>query len=69
MTSIEFGKKCRPHLAQYRDIFGEVPKFSEFECTQDQFLQALLCAIKTKVNISTLLKKRTLDYSDPNILY
>lgn len=69
MTSIEFGKKCRPHLAQYRDIFGEVPKYSEFECTQDQFLQALLRAIETKVKISTLLKKRIVDYSDPDIQY
>lgn len=69
MTSIEFGKKCRPHLAQYRDIFGEVPKYSEFECNQDEFLEALLRAIKTRVHISTLLKKRHMDYSDPNIQY
>ncbi len=69
MTSIEFGKKCRPHLAQYRDIFGEVPKYSEFACNQDEFLQALLHAIEIKVNISTLLKKRIMDYSDPNIQY
>ncbi len=69
MTSIEFGKKCRPYLAQYRDIFGEVPKFSEFECNQDEFLEALLRAIETKVNISTLLKKRIIDYSNPNIQY
>lgn len=69
MTSIEFGKKCKPYLVQYRNIFGEVPQFSEYECNQDEFLQALLRATETKVNISTLLKKRIIDYSDPNIQY
>ena len=69
MTSIEFGKKCKPYLVQYRNIFGEVPHFSEYECNQDEFLQALLRATETKVNISTLLKKRIIDYSDPNIQY
>lgn len=69
MTSIEFGKKCKPYLVQYRNIFGEVPQFSEYECNQDEFLQALLRATETKVNISTLLNKRIIDYSDPNIQY
>ena len=52
-----------------RNRVGEVPKFSEFECNQDEFLEALLRAIETKVNISTLLKKRIIDYSNPNIQY
>lgn len=35
----------------------------------EKFLHALLHAIETRVNISTMLKKRAMDYSDPNIQY
>lgn len=30
LTSIEFGKKCRPYNIQYRDIFGYVPCRDDF---------------------------------------
>ena len=60
MTSIEFGKKCKPYLVQYRNIFGEVPQFSEYECNQDEFLQALLRATETKDKLYGQLCGRSL---------
>ena len=69
MNSIEFCKKCRPYNIQYRDIFGYVPCPDNYNCGQDEYFDALLKAIETKKDISTLIPKKAIDYSDPNKRY
>ena len=54
MNSIEFGKKCRPYHIQYRDIFGKVPCYTDYACSQEEYFNALLKAIETKVNYRKL---------------
>lgn len=44
MTSIEFGKKCKPYLVQYRNSLEKFPSSPSMMCNQDEFLQALLRA-------------------------
>lgn len=69
MKSIEFGKKCRPYNIQYRDIFGYVPCRDDYACSQEEYFDALLKAIKTKQNISNFIQKKVLDYNNPNKRY
>lgn len=69
MNSIEFGKKCRPYNVQYRDIFGYVPCSDDYKCSQEEYFDALLKAIETKEDISTLIPKKVIDYSDNNKRY
>lgn len=69
MNSIEFGKKCRPYNIQYRDIFGYVPCKDDYKCTHEEYLEALLKAIETKSDLSSMLPKRTRDYQDSNKRY
>lgn len=69
MNSIEFGKKCRPYNVQYRDIFGYVPCPDDYKCSQEEYFDALLKAIETKEDISALIPKKVIDYSDNNKRY
>lgn len=68
MISIEFGKKCRPYNLQYRDLFGYVPCRRDYQCSQDEYFEALLKAIETKKDISTFVTKRTLEPNE-NVRY
>ena len=58
MNSVEFGKKCRPYNIQYKNIFGYVPCRSDYTCSQDEYFNALLKAIKTKCELSTIIPKK-----------
>ena len=62
MNSIEFGKKCRPYNIQYRDIFGYVPCRDDYTCSQDEYFDALLKAIETKCELSTIVPKKNKDF-------
>ena len=64
MNSIEFGKKCRPYNIQYRDIFGYVPCRDDYTCSQDEYFDALLKAIETKCELSTIVPKKDKDFQD-----
>lgn len=59
MNSVEFGKKCRPYNIQYKDIFGYVPCRNDYNCSQDEYFNALLKAIETKCELSTIIPQKT----------
>lgn len=59
MNSVEFGKKCRPYNIQYKNIFGYVPCRNNYACSQDAYFNALLKAIETKCELSTIITKKT----------
>ena len=69
MNSIEFGKKCRPYNGQYKAIFGYVPCRGDYRCSQDEYFQALLKAIETKRELSTIVHKKNRDHQDPHKRY
>lgn len=69
MTSIEFGKKCKPYNIQYRKIFGYVPCRDDYKCNQDEYFEALLKSIETKKEISAFVPKKTLAYNNPDKRY
>lgn len=69
MKSIEFSKKCRLYNIQYRDIFGYVPCRNDYSCSQDEYFTALLKAVETKCELSTLLPKKRKDFQDSNKRY
>ena len=60
MTSIEFGKKCRPFNLQYREIFGYVPCRGDYSCDQEEYFSALQKAIETKQELSVFLPKKNI---------
>ena len=69
MTSIEFGKKCRPYNIKYREIFGYVPCKDDYICNQDEFFEALIKSIETEKELSNFIPKRTMRYLDPEKKY
>ncbi len=56
MNSVEFGKKCRPYLKEYYNLFGVAPSPSDYVCTNEQFLGALIKAVTNKQSITELLE-------------
>ena len=68
MNSIEFGLTCKPYNIKYRDLFGEVPSYSDYACTQEEYLEALQKSVAEKLRIDAFLKRRATP-QDPNVLY
>ncbi len=70
MTSIEFGKICRPYNIKYRELFGHVPCPADYLCSQEEYLNALKTAIETGKEIAEFVEKRPpVDYSDTTKRY
>ena len=69
MNSIEFGKKCRPYNIQYRSIFGYVPCRDDYNCSQEEYFEALLKAIDTKCELSTFVPWKNRDNQALNKWY
>ncbi len=59
MDSIEFGRKCRPYNRSYREIFGYTPAPSDYACTNDEYLEAIIKAVEEKKEIKNYLKMRS----------
>lgn len=66
MKSIPFGKKCREYNLKYKELFGYVPCRDDYKCTQDDYLAALIKAIESKVELSKIIQKKVIDFSDEN---
>lgn len=60
MRSIEFGKKCRHYNIQYKNMFGYVSCRGDYNCSQDEYFNALLKAVETKRELSTIISKRNI---------
>ncbi len=69
MTSVEFGKKCKPYNIKYRDIFGYVPCRDDYSCNQDKYFEALTKAVETRCELFTLIPKKNKDFSDTTKRY
>lgn len=69
MNSIEFGKKCRPYNIQYRNIFGYVPCRNDYNCSQEEYFEALLKAIDVKCELSSLVPQKKRDNQALNKKY
>lgn len=69
MNSIEFGKKCRPYNILYRSIFGYVPCRDDYNCSQEEYFEALLKAIDVKRELSSLVPQKKRDNQALNKKY
>lgn len=66
MKSIPFGKKCREYNLKYKELFGYIPCRDDYKCTQGDYLAALIKAIESKVELSKIIQKKVIDFSDEN---
>ncbi len=60
MNSIEFADKCIPYNLKYLELFGYAPFPSDYACTTDEYLEALMKAVEEKKEISNYLPVRAL---------
>ena len=65
MNSIDFGKKCRQYNIKYRELFGYVPCRDDYQCSQQEYFDALIKAIKDNTELSELLKKK--EFNEVNL--
>lgn len=57
MTYEEFSQKCVEYNKRYREIFGYVPRPSEYLFKYEEYIEALKKSIETKKPIDVYLKK------------
>lgn len=55
MDGTTFNKKKRQLNKTYFEVFGVVPCMQGFDCTREEYLDALNAAIKTRTEIEKLL--------------
>lgn len=59
MTSKEFNKKCESLHREYKKIFGVIPNRSDYIATQEDYINGLNTAIRSKIELNKLLPKRS----------
>lgn len=57
MDDITFNKEMRQLNKAYCDMFGVVPCIQEFDCSREDYIEALKKAVSTKTEIEKLLHK------------
>ncbi len=57
MNYIELSMACRPLNAKYKELFGVVPTLSDYECTYEQYLNALTKAVFEQRPLEEYLKR------------
>lgn len=55
MTSKEFAAKIKPYNKQYYELFGYIPKITDFSCNQQEYITALKASVDKKIKIEELI--------------
>ena len=55
MKPKEFSEATREYNKQYRALFGYIPSIRDYSCTQEEYIAALVSAIKDKRELSEYL--------------
>ena len=55
MENATFNKLVRPLNIQYRDIFGQIPRITDYSCTREEYILALKQAIEKIIPLDIIL--------------
>lgn len=61
MDMYEFGEKCRVLNGRYKELFGFIPVQTDYDCTREEFLQALEKSIQEKNQIDHYLVRNAME--------
>lgn len=64
MDNHSFNMRIRPLNIEYRRIFGEIPRITDYSCSRDEYITALEHAIKDKLPLSDVLILRKHQYQN-----
>lgn len=53
-----FNRLVRPLNIKYRDVFGHIPRITDYSCTREEYLDAMEKAIESKRQLSAFLVQR-----------
>lgn len=67
MDNHSFNLLIRPLNIQYRDIFGEIPRITDYSCSRDEYVAALKNAIDSEQPLSNILIPRKIRYQDATL--
>lgn len=62
MDNHSFNLLIRPLNIEYRKIFGEIPRITDYSCSRDEYVAALKNAIQSKQPLSDTLISRKSQY-------
>ena len=66
MDNHSFNMQIRSLNIEYRNIFGEIPRITDYSCSRDEYITAL--AIKGKLPLSDILIPRKHQYQGERTL-
>lgn len=65
MDNHSFNMQIRPLNIEYRRIFGEVPRITDYSCSREEYIAAMKTSIETNIPIeSTLIRRRSHSVKD-----
>lgn len=53
-----FNMQIRPLNIEYRKIFGEIPRITDYSCSRDEYIAAMKASLETRVPLETTLIRR-----------
>ena len=57
MKPKEFSEATREYNKQYRALFGYIPSIKDYSCTQEEYIEALITAVREKQELHCFLLK------------
>lgn len=64
MDIFEFGDRCKPLNKAYKELFGYIPNQFDFNCSREEYLNALEKSVLDKKRIEYYLEQISGKYSD-----
>lgn len=64
MDNHSFNMLIRPLNIEYRKIFGEIPRITNYSCSREEYVAALKAAIRDKKSLTGMLIPRESRYPD-----
>lgn len=67
MDNHSFNLLIKPLNIEYRKIFGDIPRITDYSCSRDEYVAALKNAIQNKQPLSDILIVRKRQYQNMNL--
>lgn len=65
MDNHSFNMQIRPLNIEYRKIFGEVPRITDYSCSREEYIAAMKASLEIRVPLeATLIRRRSQLVSD-----
>lgn len=64
MDNHSFNMQIRPLNIEYRKIFGEIPRITDYSCSREEYIAAMKTSLKRRIPLEATLIRRKSQFAD-----